>query len=62
MVGCDVLTIRDGNVADNQAYTNSMELARQLGALPPAGSAPERAMTALVNARTRALGAFRRRG
>ena len=61
MIGCDVLTIRDGKVADNQAYTNGMELARQLGALPPAGSAPERAMTALVNTRTRALGAFRRR-
>jgi predicted ester cyclase len=61
MVGCDVLTIRDGKVADNQAYTNSMDLARQMGALPPAGSTPERAMTALMNARTRTLGAFRRR-
>jgi predicted ester cyclase len=36
--GLDLLTVRDGMVVDNQAYTNGAELARQLGALPPAGS------------------------
>lgn len=50
--GCDVLTIRDGAIQRNDAYMNGAEMARQLGALPPAGSAPERAMTALLNART----------
>jgi len=51
--GCDVLTVRDGKVVHNDAYMNGAELARQLGALPPQGSAPERAMTALLNLKTR---------
>jgi predicted ester cyclase len=60
MRGCDVLTISDGRVRHNDAYTNGADLARQLGALPPAGSRQERALTALVNARTRATRALRR--
>ncbi len=50
--GCDVLTVRDGAIQRNDAYMNGAEMARQLGALPPAGSAPERAMTAALNAKT----------
>ena len=37
--GCDVLTVRDGRIQRNDAYMNGAEMARQLGALPPAGSA-----------------------
>ena len=59
--GCDVLTVRDGRIVRNDAYMNGAELARQLGALPPAGSAPERAMTAALNAKTRVLAAVRQR-
>jgi steroid delta-isomerase-like uncharacterized protein len=51
--GCDVLTVRDGRVVHNDAYMNGAEMARQLGALPPQGSPPERAMTALLNLKTR---------
>ncbi len=51
--GCDVLTVRDGKLVSNYAYTNGTEMARQLGALPAAGSAQEKAMLALVNARTK---------
>lgn len=51
--GCDVLTIRDGRIQHNDAYMNGAEMARQLGALPPTGSPPERAMTALLNLKTR---------
>jgi steroid delta-isomerase-like uncharacterized protein len=58
--GCDVLTVRDGAIQRNDAYMNGAEMARQLGALPPAGSAPERATTALLNAKT-ALKSLRRR-
>ena len=58
--GCDVLTIRDGKVTDNQAYMNGMDLARQLGALPAQGSAQDRGMLGLLNLRTRAAGALRR--
>lgn len=51
--GCDVLTVREGRIVRNDAYMNGAEMARQLGALPPAGSAPERAMTAVLNLKTR---------
>jgi steroid delta-isomerase-like uncharacterized protein len=61
MEGCDVLTIRDGKIVSNYAYTNGADTARQLGALPPAGSAPEKAMLGALNLKTRALGALRRR-
>ena len=53
--GLDLFTIRDGLIRDNFAYTNATELARQLGAMPPAGSAGERAMLGIVNARTAAV-------
>ena len=52
--GCDVVTIRDGRLVDNQAYTDGAEIARQLGALPPQGSLPERGMTGALNLKTRA--------
>jgi len=53
--GCDVLTVRDGKIVRNDAYMNGAEMARQLGALPPAGSAPEKAMTAALNLKTRLM-------
>ena len=58
--GCDMLTVRDGLIRDNHAYMNGADVARQLGALPPEGSFQERALTSLVNARTRLGGRFRR--
>ena len=51
--GCDVLTVRDGLIQRNDAYMNGAEMARQLGALPPAGSAAERTMSGALNLRTR---------
>lgn len=50
--GLDLLTVRDGKIVANEAYTNGMEFARQVGALPPQGSAQERAMAAAFNAKT----------
>jgi ketosteroid isomerase-like protein len=61
MEGLDLLTIRDGKLVSNEAYTNSMELARQLGALPPQGSAADRGMTGLFNLKTRLVDAVRSR-
>ena len=58
--GLDLLTISDGLIRDNRAYTNATEMARQLGAMPPAGSAGERAMLGAVNARTAAAGLVKR--
>jgi steroid delta-isomerase-like uncharacterized protein len=61
MEGLDLLTIRDGLIHENRAYMNAMEMARQLGALPPAGSLPEKAMFGALNAKTAAAAAVRRR-
>ena len=58
--GCDVLTIRDGKIVSIYAYTNGAEMARQLGALPAAGSAQEKAMLGLVNLRTKVAHRLRR--
>jgi steroid delta-isomerase-like uncharacterized protein len=58
--GCDVVTIRDGRLVDNQAYTDNADIARQLGALPPQNSLAERGMTGALNLKTRAAKALRR--
>jgi predicted ester cyclase len=50
--GLDLLTVRDGKIVGNEAYTNGMEFARQIGALPPQGSAAEGAMATAFNAKT----------
>jgi predicted ester cyclase len=60
--GCDVLTVREGKVVHNDAYMNGAEMARQLGALPPQGSPPERALTAALNLKTRLAAGLRNRG
>lgn len=60
MQGCDVLTIRDGLIQRNDVYMNAADLARQLGALPPQGSAAEKAATGLVNLGTRLRRALKR--
>jgi steroid delta-isomerase-like uncharacterized protein len=58
--GLDLLTIEDGLIVENRAYTDSSELARQLGAMPPQGSVGEKVMLGMVNARTGALDAVKR--
>jgi steroid delta-isomerase-like uncharacterized protein len=59
--GCDVLTVRDGRIVHNDAYMNATQMAQQLGAMPPQGSGPERALIGAVNLKTR-LTALLRRG
>jgi steroid delta-isomerase-like uncharacterized protein len=51
--GADVLRVRDDKIVHNDAYTNGLDLLRQLGASPAAGSTAEQRMTSLLNARTR---------
>jgi steroid delta-isomerase-like uncharacterized protein len=58
--GLDLLTIEDGKIVENRAFTNAMEMARQMGAMPPAGSFGERAMFGAVNARTSAVGLIKK--
>lgn len=58
--GFDLLTVRDGLIQSNDAFTDSMTFARQIGMMPPVDSSTERRMTGAFNARTRlttALGA-----
>jgi predicted ester cyclase len=60
LTGCDVLRIRDGKIHRNDAYLNGAQMAQQLGALPPTGSLPERAMLGALNMKTRLARALRR--
>lgn len=60
LTGCDVLRIRNGKIHRNDAYMNGAQMAQQLGALPPTGSLPERAMLAALNLKTRLARALRR--
>lgn len=60
ITGLDLLRIRDGKVWRNDAYMNGAQMAQQLGALPPAGSLPEKAMLAALNLKTRIARRFGR--
>jgi steroid delta-isomerase-like uncharacterized protein len=51
--GVDLVRVRDGRIAAIDAYMNGAELARQLGALPPLGSAAEARMAQAFNLTTR---------
>jgi glyoxylase-like metal-dependent hydrolase (beta-lactamase superfamily II) len=51
--GLDLLTIEDGLIRRNDAYNDGMELARQIGVMPPRDSAAERGMTNAFNTRTK---------
>lgn len=50
--GADVLTVADGRIVSNYAYTNGLLFAQQIGALPRPDSAQGRAMAAAFNAKT----------
>jgi glyoxylase-like metal-dependent hydrolase (beta-lactamase superfamily II)/predicted ester cyclase len=51
--GCDVVTVEEDLITANEAYFDSGSMARQLGLLPPAGSAAEARLARVTNARTR---------
>src|SRR3954449_2068627 len=51
--GVDLVRVRGGRIAAIDAYMNGAELARQLGALPPQGSATEERMARAFNLTTR---------
>jgi hydroxyacylglutathione hydrolase len=50
--GCDVLVVTDDQIQSLDAYLDLCDLARQLGLLPPAGSAGEARLARLANLRT----------
>ena len=49
----DVIRVEDGKIVANDVYIDGMQIARQLGVFPPTGSLAERAVFALMNARTK---------
>jgi predicted ester cyclase len=59
--GADVLTVEDGKIVSNFAYTNGLLFAQQIGALPNPDSAQGRAMAAAFNAKTAIAKRLRRR-
>ena len=54
--GIDLLSVRDGLVQGNDAYSDTMTFPRQIGMLPPQGSAAEQRMTQAFNVKTRVTG------
>ena len=48
--------MRDGLIQSNDAFTDTMALPRQIGMMPPQGSAAEQRMTSAFNAKTRLTG------
>lgn len=58
--GCDLVEVREGKIVELNAYLNGAEMGRQLGALPPLGSPPEKALLGALNLKTRLLAALKR--
>ncbi|HEY5044615.1 MAG TPA: ester cyclase [Solirubrobacteraceae bacterium] len=50
--GFDLLTMREGLIQSNDAFTDSMTFARQIGMMPSQGSTAEKRMTGAFNAKT----------
>jgi len=51
--GCDVMEITDGVLHRNTIYYDGASFARQIGLLPPEGSAADRTMLRAFNLKTR---------
>ncbi len=51
--GFDLVTVRDGQIAANDAFTDNMTVARQMGMMPPQDSTAEQRMTRAFNAKTK---------
>ena len=51
--GFDLLTVRDGLIQSNDAFSDSMTFARQIGMMPPQSSSAEQRMMGAFNAKTR---------
>ena len=58
--GLDQFTVRDGLIARNDAYFDSMELARGIGLMPAVGSSQDKGMKVMVNLQTKVKGLLKR--
>lgn len=59
--GSDHFVLRDGRALTNTVVFDQMAFARQVGLMPPDGSAADKALKQVFNAKTRAVDAFHRR-
>lgn len=59
--GIDHFVMRDGKVVSNFVVVDQLQYARQIGMMPPDGSAPDRAMKGVFNARTKLAQRLKRR-
>ena len=55
-----MLRVEDGQIVENNAYTNGAMIAQQLGLLPAQGSTADRVVTGAFNAKTAAATAMRK--
>jgi hydroxyacylglutathione hydrolase len=51
--GVDVLSVRDGLIQSNDAFTDTMAVPRQIGMMPPLHSPAEQRLTSAFNVKTR---------
>jgi glyoxylase-like metal-dependent hydrolase (beta-lactamase superfamily II)/ketosteroid isomerase-like protein len=51
--GFDLLSVRDGLIQSNDAFTDNLAFARGIGMLPPQGSSADQRMTKAFNVKTR---------
>jgi hydroxyacylglutathione hydrolase len=51
--GVDVLSVRDGLIQSNDAFTDTMAVPRQIGMMPPLHSSAEQRLTGAFNVKTR---------
>ncbi len=51
--GVDVLTVREGKVQANDAFSDGLTVARQIGLMPPQGSGAEQGLMGAFNAKTK---------
>ncbi|MGH2879573.1 MAG: nuclear transport factor 2 family protein [Solirubrobacteraceae bacterium] len=51
--GVDVLTVRDGLIQGNEAFTDGLTFAREIGMMPPRGSGAEQRMMGAFNLKTK---------
>lgn len=54
--GVDVLTVRDGKVQANDAFSDGLTVARQIGLMPPQESSAEQRLMGAFNVKTRVTG------
>lgn len=59
--GADHFVIRDGRVVSNHVVYDQLEFARQIGMMPPDGTAADRALKGAFNVKTRAVAKLRKR-